>query len=558
MPYPTRLTRRSFVKAAAASTAGLWVASHGRIRWAEAATGWSPYAEDPPTFPDGVASGDPLDDAVVLWTRVAASHPAVVRWEVAADAAFPVGSVVASGRVRTDARRDHTVKVDVAGLQPATTYYYRFRAMGATSRVGRTRTAAAGATPSVAFALASCQNFTDGFYAAWRHIAARDDLDFVLHVGDYIYEGGGEGVRAHEPPREVLTLDDYRARYASYRSDPDLRAAHAAHPFVVTPDDHEVANNSWAGGAENHQDDGASGEELALDYRDRRAHAFQAYDEWLPLRLPAGRDGADMRVHRRLAFGDLVDLLVLDSRQFRAQETDNPLPVPAPQTNPDNADPDRAYLGAAQKAWLREELVASRARWRILGNQAMLAQFTYGIWPDEVSTAIGGLIGMPPDGYTVNGDQWDGYQAEQRELLAFLRDEQVANVVVCTGDIHMSFANEVYVDEGRFGIDAPVAAEFVGPSISSTNFDESISAPPRTASLAFEQAVKASNPHIRWVEMDSNGYVVVRASADEMVGEWYHLSDVADPAASERLATAWRVTDGDLRLEWVGGDLVST
>lgn len=553
-----RITRRRFIKGTAAGTAGLWIATSSGVGWASAADGWSPYQDDPPEFPQGVASGDPMPDRVLIWTRAAVARPATVRWEVSEEPALAPQRLVASGTFRTDANRDGTVKVDVTGLEPGRTYYYRFRLGNAISRVGRTRTAPGGrGAPSLAFALASCQNFTDGFYAAWRHIAARDDLDFVLHVGDYIYEGGGADVRAHEPDREVLTVDEYRTRYKQYRSDPDLRAAHAAHPFIAAFDDHEVTNNSWREGAENHEPDEG-------DYIERRNRAYQVYEEYMPTRLPEGRTPEEMRIYRKLAFGGLVDLFLLDTRQYRDEQVSSDLPVPAPQTNPEIGDEGRTYLGQDQKRWLKGELAASTAQWRILGNQAMLAQFTYGAWPDEAGRAMQDLTGMPPDGYTVNSDQWDGYQAEQKEFLQFLRDSKIANTVVCTGDIHMSFANEVYVDEGKFRVESPVAAEFVGPSISSTNFNESIGVPPRTTSLALEQATKAANPHIRYAEFDSNGYVVVRVSAGEVVGEWYHLkgapgsSAVEDRDAREELATAWKVDDGDLTLEWVGGRPVAT
>jgi alkaline phosphatase D len=548
------ITRRRFIETTAAGTAGLWIATSGLApAWA---SGWSPYQDDPPRFPQGVASGDPAADRVVLWTRVAADGPVEVAWEVAETPAF--AELAASGTFATGADRDWTVKVDAGGLAAGRTYYYRFRLGEAVSRVGRTRTApSAASSASLAFALASCQNWTDGYYAAWRHIAARDDLDFVLHVGDYVYEYGDAGVRANDPPHEIVTVDDYRRRYRQYRSDDDLRAAHAAHPFVVTFDDHEVANNSWREGAQNHQPSEG-------DYLERRNRAYQVYDEYMPVRLPAERTAEEMRVYRKLGFGGLLDVLMLDTRQYRDEELHSPLPVPAPQTNPQIGAEGRTYLGSAQREWLQEELAASTARWRVLGNQAMLAQFTYGVWPDEVGGAMQQLTGMPPDGYPVNSDQWDGYQAEQKRFLRFLRDAGIENTLVCTGDIHMSFANEVYVDEGRFRVEPPVAAELVGPSISSSNFNDSVGAPRRTVALGVEQAIKANNPHIRWCELDSNGYVVVRASASEVVSEWWLLTGalrddpVVDPNAGERLATAWKVDDGDLTLKWVGGDPVAT
>lgn len=537
------LTRRRFLGGTAAGAAGLWVATNLGARWVGAAS------VDPEPFRYGVASGDPLADRVIIWTHVSAAGTVGVVWQVASTPDFT--DIVRSGISEAGADTDHTVKVDVDGLDPGTTYWYRFQALGATSRPGRTRTAPAYGGEQLTFAVASCQNFTAGYYAAWGHIAERDDLDFVMHVGDYIYEGGGGGVRDHDPAHEILTLTDYRDRYRNYRSDAALRAAHAAHPFIATWDDHEVANNNWREGAQNHQPDEG-------DYIERRNNAYRAYEEWMPIRLPGDRDQTGMRIHRDLAFGDLAHLIMLDTRQYRDEELASPLPVPGPQTNPEISDPDRTYLGPEQKAWLKERLSSSTARWRIIGNQAMLAQFTYGPWPDEVSGPLQELTGMPQDGFAVNPDQWDGYQAEQREMLAYLRDEEISNVVVCTGDIHMSFANEVYVDAGKFRVEAPVAAEFVGPSVSSNNFDESVGWPPRSGSIGLETAIKAGNPHIRYCELDSNGYMVLRATPDHVVGEWYHLSDVRDPNAGETLATAWRVSDGDLRMDWVGGQPLAT
>lgn len=570
------IDRRTFLKGAAAGTAGLWLATHAGVRWVSASHGWSPYQADPEAFPFGVASGDPLPDRVVIWTQVAAPGSVDVGWQVARDPGFT--RVVAAGAQATDGSRDHTVKVDVGSggsegppLDPATTYFYRFT-VGAgegreTSRVGRTRTAPpadpARPTPHLAFALASCQHFEAGFYAAWRHIAKRGDLDFVLQVGDYIYEGDRTSDpitpdRVHHPEHEIIDLGQYRRRYRNYRSDEDLKAAHAAHPFIVAMDDHEVANNSWREGAQAHQEGEGS-------YLDRRADAFQAYREWMPIRLPDQADhGADhqMRIYRSFAFGDLVDLFVLDSRQYRSQQLQGLAPFPFPATDPGLDDPDRTYLGEAQKGdftgWLDESSKTRKARWRLVGNQAMLAPLTYGPMPDELADALAEVTGTPRDGYPVNPDQWDGYQAERKEILERIRADGIENVVVCTGDIHSSWVNEVLVDEGKYGVEPPVAAEFVGPSISSDNLNEATNSPPRTTSLAGESSARAGNPHIRYVELDSNGYVVVRVGPERVRGDWYHLSDVRDPDATEELATAWEVASGDMRPRWVGGELVAT
>lgn len=361
---PAPLTRRTFLKGAAV-TAGA-----AAVTLAPAATRTLPaLARATPggPFPYGVASGDPLPDRVILWTRVVPTPhalpgsgrggPATVQWVVARDRRLT--DVVRRGSVTTTAARDHTVKVDVGGLDPWTRYFYGFAFRGQRSQVGSTRTApAADAIPAdLRFALVSCSNYEGGYFTAYRAIAERDDLDFVLHVGDYIYEYGvgyyGAGPRigrSHVPPHDLVTLADYRMRHAHYRLDDDLRALHAAYPFVLMWDDHEVANDNWAEGAENH-DSVTQG-----PFRDRFDAASRAYREWLPIR----EDPADpQRLYRRLEFGRLASLHVIDSRSYRSEQTSYPITA---ETDTAVDDPSRTMLGRQQKG-----LFCCSRGWRVAG-----------------------------------------------------------------------------------------------------------------------------------------------------------------------------------------------
>jgi alkaline phosphatase D len=501
-----RFSRRRLLQGGAASALAVWSA-----RLLPGVDG--ALALDAAPFEYGVASGDPLPDRVVIWTRVTARGPVHVRWEVARDAGFSV--LAGKGTLTTDASRDHTVKVDVGGLSPGATYWYRFRALGRTSPVGRTRTAPVGSPSTVSLALVSCHDYQVGYYAGWRRIAERaahpsTDLDFVLFTGDYIYEYGYDPadrytIRTHQPTHETLTLADYRARYRTYRSDPDLRAAHSAYPFIAVWDDHEVANDRWSGGAENHQPDEGS-------YAARVAAAYQAYREWMPIRP----DPLAEPIYRRFAWGDLVDLFALDTRTYRSQQVGGFF---VPNTSPEINNPDRTLLGPDQRSWFKSGLAGSTAAWRLVGNQVMVSHLNYASIPDEFAEPLAELTGIPRDGVSANGDQWDGYQPERRDLLEHIRDHTPRDV---------------------------------GPSVTSINLNEFTGTPPRTSSLVLEQYARVANPHVRYVEVDSNGYVVVTVTPGAVRGDWYHLSDVHDPAATQRRAASYAVARGDARLREVG------
>lgn len=533
------MRRRRFLQlsagAAAATAAGARIA---------AAQGAAPFLH-------GVASGDPLPDGVILWTRVTATEEVSVGWEIATDAAFE--HVAAAGTVTTGPARDHTVKVDATGLAPATDHWYRFTALGATSPIGRTRTApAADAAPAeLRFGVVSCSNFEAGFFSPYRHLAARDDLDAVLHLGDYIYEYGARGYgdgpsigRAHDPDVEITTLDHYRRRHATYKGDPDLQALHARYPFVTTIDDHEVANDAHATGAENHQ----PGEG---DYADRKAAALQAYFEWMPIR-PTGGAAEPTRVWRRLRFGGLVDLFMLDERSYRSPGAAG-LTETLIVTTAEPDDPSRTMLGADQLAFLEEGMRASTTTWRVVGNGVMFSPFIVADLPDTpLDPILGPVLGVVDLGLpaALNGDQWDGFRHEQgivRDLYA-----EVGNVAVLTGDIHSSWAAEVPADPATYllGLDKPAAVEFVTPSVTSSSLRSTLD----DLGLAqlgplLPDIVAAVDPWFRYVDLELHGYGVFQVTAAAVQYDWHYVSDRLDPAATEAFAAGWRSPSGTHRLE---------
>lgn len=567
------LHRRTLLRAA---TAAVWVPllRPGRLVASPTAC---------PGFSLGVASFDPTHDGVLLWTRADAADD--VRYVVveATDpdrvpdslAGLPV---VAAGQAVPNG--DRTFVAEVTGLEPGRVYWYQFVGGGQASAVGRTRTAPLDAS-RLRIALTSCHDYQQGFYAVWRDIAAQD-LDLVLFVGDYIYEYESylptdrrTWPRIHvdargEPVGEAYTLEDYRQRYRLYRSDPDLQLAHRLHPFVCVWDDHEVAGDRWTDGAVNHGD---NEDPDAIPYAARAAAGVQAYFEYLPAR---GR--VDPRsVYRRLRWGELADLILLDSRTFRSEGVGGTNRNFNPISNIDEpgiSDPDRTILGAEQKAWLKAMLRDAGDRWKLIGNQLMMAPLNLVTLPDALGALVAELTaaeGMPvtyhPDGLPVNTDQWDGYQPERRELLGFLRGDEgggpVHDVVVLSGDIHTGWVSELYVEQGDAPVRDPVAVEFVCPGISSENFNErlgmlSIGRPfPHGSTNVIGPAALANNRHVRYVDFDSNGYVLVEVTPERVVA-WQRvlgppLSDanpVEDPASTVRDATlgAFEVRRGTARL----------
>ncbi|MGX1850866.1 alkaline phosphatase D family protein [Streptomyces sp. NBC_01456] len=535
-----QISRRTAVTAVAATAA--------LLPFAGAAAAHAQEAPDQGRFfQHGVASGDPLPDGILLWTRLtptAAATPGSgrgpateVSWEVASDKDF--ASVVARGNLTTSAAADHTVKADVRGLRPTTHYYYRFTAGGQHSPVGRTRTAPAEGTSAgnVRFGVVSCANWESGYFSPYRHLAARSDLDAVLHLGDYLYEyKSGEYpefkyvVRPHSPAHELLTLADYRIRHGVHKTDPDALALHATHPVIAIWDDHEFADNAWKGGAVNHTP-GTEG-----DWSTRMAAAKQAYFEWMPVRPSIAGT-----TYRRLRFGTLADLHLLDLRSFRDQ-----------QAKPGSGavdDPSRTITGRAQLDWLKQGLARSDTAWRLVGTSVMISQVAFGAIPAKLLGPLAEILGMPKEGLAINTDQWDGYTDDRHELLSHLSDRGIDNTVFLTGDIHMAWANDVPLQAATYPATAPVATEFVVTSVTSDNVDDFLHVAPHTLSLAGVAAIRAANRHVKWLDMDSHGYGVLDVTAERTQMDYFGISDKTDPEATSTLLRSYRTRSGTQRME---------
>ncbi|MEU5039703.1 alkaline phosphatase D family protein [Streptomyces griseorubiginosus] len=529
--------RRTVVKAAAATA----------VLAAPLAAAIPARAAEAPAFLHGVASGDPLPDGILLWTRVTPTAEAVpgsglgpdteVAWTVAKDKAFT--DVVAKGSVTATAASDHTVKADVRGLAPATDYWFRFSAGGTDSPAARTRTApAADATvTNLRFGVVSCANWEAGWFSSYRHLAARGDLDAWLHLGDYIYEyGTGEYgtrdtvVRQHAPTHEILTLADYRIRHGKYKTDPDLKALHAVAPVVAIWDDHEFANDAWSGGAENHTE-GAEGAWTA-----RQAAAKQAYFEWMPVRPALAGT-----TYRRLRFGKLADLSLLDLRSFRSQQV--------AVGNGSVDDPDRTITGRAQLDWLKAGLKSSDTTWRLVGNSVMISPFAIGSLSADLLKPLAELLGLPKEGLALNTDQWDGYTDDRRELLAHLRSNAIRNTVFLTGDIHMAWANDVPVDAGTYPLSASAATEFVVTSVTSDNLDDLLKVPEGTVTALAAPVIQLANRHVHWVDTDRHGYGVLDITADRAQMDYYVLSDKTKANATSSWARSYRTRTGTQKVE---------
>ncbi|MEU8888166.1 alkaline phosphatase D family protein [Streptomyces sp. NPDC048442] len=543
VPSATRTpSRRTALKAAAATVAVPALIGTAALP-AAAATSAAP------AFLHGVASGDPLPDGILLWTRITPLPEAVpgsgagpdtaVGWEVAEDKDF--GRVVARGTTTATAATDHTVKVDVRGLRPETAYYFRFSCGDTFSPAARTRTtpAADSATAGVRFGVVSCANWESGYFSPYRHLAARADLDAVLHLGDYVYEYASGGypeakyvVRQHEPKHEIVSLADYRTRHGKYKTDPDLQALHHRHPVVAIWDDHEFANDAWSGGAENHTP-GAEG-----DWAARTAAAKQAYFEWMPVRASVAGT-----VYRRLRWGKLADLHLLDLRSFRSQQA-------AVGSGKVDA-PERTITGRAQLDWLKSGLAASDAAWKLVGTSVMISPVAFGSLPAHLLEPIAELVGLPKEGLAVNTDQWDGYTDDRKELIGHLQDRGIGNTVFLTGDIHMSWANDVPVKAATYPSSGSAGVEFVVTSVTSDNLDDILHVAPQTVSLVAATAVKAANRHVKYVDMDSHGYGVLDVTAEHSQMDYYAVSDKTRQDATSAWRRSYRTRSGTQRVERV-------
>jgi alkaline phosphatase D len=477
-------------------------------------------------FRHGVASGDPQTDRVILWTRVtpagnsSLARPVEMRWRVATDAAMT--RIVRSGMATAAAARDFTVKVDAAGLEPGRTYYYAFDTAGERSPIGRTRTLPAGAVDRLRFALLSCANYPAGFFNVYRMVADRE-LDAVVHVGDYIYEfangvyGDGTALkRLPQPLKEAVALDDYRQRYSTYRSDPDLQEVHRQHPFIAIWDDHESANDAWSGGAPNHVPARGDG-----DWVTRRAAAWRAYMEWMPIREQAE---TAFKMYRSFRFGSLADLVMLDTRTPRDRQ-------PAPDDLAAITSQNRRMIDAPQEAWFFETLRASQRAgisWRVIGQQVLFSR-------------------MVPAGRPIQfTDIWDGYQASRERVLDFFQREQARNIVILTGDLHSSWAIDVarnpwggYRPQSGEG---SLAVEIVGPSVSSPG----LMAPEQAPSLS--AALRVALPTVKYLDGLQRGYVVIELTPQRIRADWFHALTVAERSTSQRLAASFVCESGSAHL----------
>lgn len=482
---------------------GFAAASLGREALAQAAFDESP-------FQLGVTAGDPLPDGFVIWTRLAPRplepgygmprQAMAVTWEVAADAGF--GTIVRSGETVARPELGHSVHVEVEGLEPARPYFYRFRVGSERSGVGRAKTAplAGAPTAAVKFAVVGCQAYEQGYYTAHRKVAAEDNLDFVFCYGDYIYEGrgnrtfGGTSTDANARVHlggEIYSLDDYRRRYAQYTMDPDLMSSRQSAAWFAVYDDHEVDNN-WVG--EIDQDD--TPPEIFLL---RRAAAMQAFYEHMPLRKSSFPTGSALQLYRRAAYGDLLDVHLLDTRQFRSdQPCDDQFNAGCDAINAREAQ----VLGEAQEAWLFDGLGRSRTKWQTLAQQVMMMD----------------LDRNPTEAYGVNPDSWAGYRTPRGRVLSHLKDRRIDNVVVLTGDEHQNYAGELFLD-GREPEGEPIATEFVATSISSGG--DGVDQRPDMA------RIQAVNPMLKFNNAQ-RGYVLCDVTQERWRTDFKVLDQVRD------------------------------
>lgn len=507
------LSRRKLLEGAAALSAVALVPTF---------TGCTPEASP---FLYGVASGDPLADRVILWTHVTrpeGSRGAVeVSYQVASDASMR--AVVTAGTVRTDDTKGYAVKVDATGLAAGSTYYYRFKLGDHTSAVGRTKTLPTGSVAHLRFGMASCANFGFGYFHAYKHLAAREDLSAILFLGDYIYEFEDGGiypkpefaVRKWDTALEVVTLEQYRARYKLYRSDPDLQAAHAAHAWITTWDDHEVANDTWTDGAQNHQP--ATEGVFSV----RKAAASQAMHEWLPIRgTPADP------MYRSFAYGDLVNLVYLDTRHEGRDEQIIDVAMDSPS---------RHLISATQEAWLGTTLSSGTAQWSIIAQQVMVAPFT--------------LDGVTKSPFFL--DQWDGYAAARQRFYDIISTNAGADVVVLTGDIHGSFAAELPRDPWAAAYTpatgaGSLAVEFVCPGVTSPGFPGGI----------FEDSLLAACPHMKYADWNFNGYTVLDITPARIQADWYFVDGLTADLDGETWGTGYTVATGSSHLVVATGPAV--
>lgn len=502
------------------------------------------FAIDKPAaahFTHGIASGDPLSDRVILWTRVlpgSGNAEAVpCTWQVATDETFE--TVIASGDAVARAERDFTVKVDATGLAPAQSYCYRFIANGVASPVGCTRTLPVGPVSEFKMAVASCSNYPQGFFHAYRDIA-ESNVDVVLHLGDYIYEypvgyytnpvAENQLGRKVEPEHEILVLEDYRMRHGLYRADPDLQAAHAAHPWITVWDDHEMMNDTWRAGAENH-------DESEGDFFQRIHAARQAYHEWMPIRT--GPEGDQGVIYRAFQIGDLADLIMLDTRLVgRDEQLDYGKGIELAGSveaflKNDLYNPERQMLGKEQEAWLQQALQSSKARgatWQVLGQQVLMGKLNIPVIPpEEVAKLELSEFARPrfertqqlaPYGLPSNLDAWDGYPAARERLFAML-SAHATNPISLAGDTHNGWAFNLTNQKGE-----AVGVEWGTPGVSSPGLENYVPLPPER----MQTLLKGSSPELVACDTSQRGWTQVTLTPEAATAQWRFVSSVVEPS----------------------------
>ncbi len=513
------------------------------------------------SFAHGVASGDPLADRVILWTRITATGTADidVGWEISETSDF--SRTVASGSLRTGSASDFTVKVDATGLTANRSYFYRFGCYGQLSPVGRTKTLPTGSVSRVRFAVFSCSNYPAGYFNVYADAARFDDIDVGLHLGDYIYEYAAGGYasqnasnlgRVSKPANEIITLTDYRVRFQQYRTDPDLQAVHARMPFIAVWDDHELSNDTWSGGAENH-DPATEGLWSA-----RRQMAIQAYHEWMPIRVPdAARPD---RIYRSFDFGNLLSLHMLDTRVIGrdkqlalasyvgADRSFNSAAFTADVTNP-----ARQLMGTEQTAWLRNQMSKSTATWQILGQQVLMARMllpapmvlgttgyaAYFAIAAKVKAGVAlsaaeqQLLAATPVPY--NLDAWDGYHAA-RETVLNMAQTLNKNMVVLAGDTHNAWASDLADQQGR-----AVGVEFGVPAVTSPGFETYFpTIAPATVAGGMEQLIGP----LQYAETASRGFVVLTVTPTETRAEYRYVDTVTSKTYKAVVGKTLRMLPG--------------
>lgn len=520
----------------------------------------------PADFNHGVASGDPLTDRVILWTRVTptgAEGNVQIQWQIADNAEFT--NILGQGEGTTSADVDYTVKVDAEGLEPGSVYYYRFITGDKTSTVGKTRTLPQGSVASATFAVVSCSNYPAGYFNVYSEVA-QQDVDAVLHLGDYLYEYSSTGYasaraeefgRVVEPANEIISLSDYRTRYAQYRGDTDLQAAHAAHAFIIVWDDHEVANDSWEKGAQNHNP------ATEGTYADRRFAAIQAWHEWLPVRPSTTMENI---IYRRFQYGGLIDLLMLDTRHVGRNEqlqysdfaTGGIIDVDG--VHAALSDTTRTMVGSEQLGWLREQLNQSNARWQVLGQQVLMGRYQVpstllealdpGISPElDLGKGTAALLaavtakGKAPQDRTseeqalldsavpYNLDAWDGYDSERDDILTFAQQLD-SKLVVLAGDTHNAWTSQLKTADGKVA-----GVEFGCTSVSSPGFDGVDLLGPGNAA-AFGPLVVGLIDDLNYANLVGRGYLHISFTADTVTATHRFVSTIESKEYVEDVAAA--------------------